>query len=101
MMTPEDVIFKLGQLEPPEIARGMKDAGVQAKRCDTDACAVTQYTYLETKAKRILTGNAILWYDLPSGGWTVVPLPETVKQFISNFDDNHYPELDADSPENM
>lgn len=99
-MTPEDCIFKLGQLEPDEIARLMKDSGVKGEREVSTACAVTQYVYEETKASGIRTGRALMTYH-SGNDWKYFSLPGTVQQFVSNFDDGHYPELDYYAPENM
>ncbi|HEU4967263.1 MAG TPA: hypothetical protein VFT53_07400 [Candidatus Saccharimonadales bacterium] len=99
-MTPEDCIFKLGQLEPDEIARLMKDSGVKAQREVSTACAVTQYVYKESRAERILTGYTTLSYRTHNG-FTNLRLPETVKDFVAKFDDGCYPELDYYAPENM
>lgn len=99
MLTPEDVLFKLGQLVPGEIARLMKDSGVQALRGCPDACAVTQYVYQETRAANISTGSELLIYGEQKD--TYVELPETVQAFINSFDIGCYPELDAWWPENV
>lgn len=101
-MSPEDVLFKLGQLEPDEIARLMKDSGVLALRGCSTACAVTQYVYNETKAENISTGPRNLFMiDRLLGETVSIPLPKTVQKFVHNFDYGQYPELDAWWQENM
>lgn len=98
MMSPEEILFKLGELQPPEIARLMKDSGVKALRACAESCAVTQYVYNETGLPWISTGTTDLHY-----GWksTVVELPSTVQMFVRQFDEGVYPELDAMSPMNQ
>lgn len=100
-MSPEDVLFKLGQLESPEIARLMKDFGVKALRAHFHACAVTQYVYDETKARHINTGCDTLVYYSDLADRVVVALPDTVKQFVGDFDQGLYPELEAEHPMNL
>lgn len=100
-MTPEDVLFKLGQLEPDEIARLMKDSGIQALRCYSTACAVTQYVYNETRLRGISTGYVTLGYQSELGEVKIAILPDTVTAFVGKFDGGEYPELDQNSPENM
>jgi hypothetical protein len=97
-MTPEDVIFKLGQLLPSEIARLMQDSGVKALRTCSSACAVTQYVYDETKMVGIRTGYDSLYYGPEL---QAVELPSSVQTFISLFDDGFFPELDAEHPMNQ
>lgn len=104
MMSPEDVIMKLGELQPDEIARLMKDSGILAVREAGYSCAVTAYLYKETNAQEIYTGVYELKYFPFSddvSGMVEVPLPATVRTFVDQFDLGVYPELDAMSPMNQ
>lgn len=100
-MTPEDCIFKLGQLEPDEIARLMKDSGVVGYQTFPDSCVIANYIRQETGVEVILTGSTYTVMESCVNGNKEIDHPDSVIDFIGRFDSGKYPELDARLMENM
>lgn len=80
------------------VADALKDAGIKGKRMDGQCCPVAKWLRYETGATWVSVDIAEVTLRLPSGPKirTTPPLP--VNNFIGEFDDFAFPELDERPP---
>jgi hypothetical protein len=85
--TPAEVIAKLGELTPDEIARLFADEDIVGEPGAADECPVARYV-------RQQTGQPV---SINCGAWCVDwdhgLLPESVKAFVTLFDSGRYQHL--------
>ena len=88
--TPEEVIDKLGQLQPDEIARLFRDEGVTGVLGQARRCPVASYVRRETGVRISIYDN---WSQKNDGPELGTATPPTVFGFIKHFDGLEYPDL--------
>lgn len=89
-----DHLAKLGQLQPAEIARLFADLGIQGHRMVSTACPVAQYVRAETGTLISIRGSHWITGTISTAQlYRTGDTPETVGQFIGNFDAGIYPRL--------
>jgi hypothetical protein len=87
--TPAEIIAKLGQLVPGEIARLFADENVVGELGKSRECPVARYVRRETGITVVIDYHSwrihgSLWQNL---------LPENVGDFVETFDNDGYPHL--------
>jgi hypothetical protein len=89
-VTPAEVIAKLGELAPGEIARLFTDLGIRGWPARSMSCPVAVYVRQETGVRVYIFGPT--WRTI--GCLDVVELvPQSVREFVDLFDDLCYPGL--------
>ena len=90
--TPEEVIGKLGQLQPDEIARLFRDEGVTGVLGQARRCPVASYVRRETGVRISIYDN---WSQVSGDDFDLLgaATPPTVFEFIRRFDGLEYPDL--------
>jgi hypothetical protein len=93
--TPAEVIAKLGELTPDEIARLFADEDIVGEPGAADECPVARYVHRQT-------GEPV---SVNCGAWGVDGhhglLPESVKAFVTLFDSGRYPHLIEEEVEDL
>jgi hypothetical protein len=88
------VLYLLNQLgeTPEEVAESLKAKGLKGKRKRAHCCPI--YQYLTSHGLDVgVSPNEIVLYDITTKGCDITaPLP--IKQFIYDFDDGKYPNLE-------
>ncbi len=88
--TPAEVMAKLGQLQPDEIARLFRDLGVRGTQGRPRLCPVARYVQNETR-RRVFVTRQVYSVDRPT--LTGTATPTSVAGFIALFDSGMYPDL--------
>lgn len=91
----ENLLRELGDT-PEKVAGTLRQANVRGKIDSVTSCPVAKY--LKSRLGRTYTVGVGLnyvdvWADLGEKKTASVELPESVKQFIRNFDAGRYPDL--------
>jgi hypothetical protein len=86
--TPAEVIAKLGELDPDEIARLFEDEGIVGEVADARECPVARYVRQQTGEHVRVYGTA-QWVR----GQRVFSLPASIAEFVRRFDSERYPHL--------
>lgn len=87
--TPAEVIARLGELTPDEIARLFADEDVVGLVCTSDECPVARYIWKVT-GEYIQVGPSV-WQELEFAARQ--DLPRNVDEFVKRFDSGQYPYL--------
>jgi hypothetical protein len=85
--TPAEVIAKLGELDPDEIARLCADEGIVGAFGSAE-CPVARYVRQQTGEQVRVYGTA-QWVR----GQRVFSLPASIAEFVRRFDSERYPHL--------
>jgi hypothetical protein len=86
--TPAEVIAKLGELVPDEIARLLAEAAIVGLPAVPDKCPVARYVRQESGQYVAISST-----DWADGLSDAAPLPATVAEFVRRFDSERYPHL--------
>jgi hypothetical protein len=86
-----NILNQLGETSE-EVAQSLKDKGFKGKRKRAHCCPI--YQYLTSHGLDVgVSPNEIVLYDITTKGCDITaPLP--IKQFIYDFDDGKYPNLE-------
>lgn len=97
---------KLGGMQPEEIRKLMQDEGIKGQRILSRSCPIANFLKAKTgqHASIGFGSYAIVTYKSvptrPSCTYWIMddpkPNPQSVTEFVVNFDNDQYPELDAD-----
>jgi hypothetical protein len=97
MRTLSEVLLELSPLSGGEIAQKIREAGVKGVPRRSCHCVIARYLCQETGRERIsVCGEDIqVVVDGPTGprGAEFEETPESVADFIHDFDNNRYPDL--------
>jgi hypothetical protein len=96
---PDEIIAKLGELEPDEIAKLFRNLGIVGWTRQAGSCPVANYVQRETGRSAVIDPRR--WHARKVNGrplhqWDNGELPATVAQFVKRFDALGYPELIGD-----
>jgi hypothetical protein len=92
--TPAEVIAKLGELDPDEIARLLAEAAIVGLPAVSGECPVARYVrqesgqYVVISSKHWANAHYVNFIDAAA-----MPLPATVAEFVRRFDSERYPHL--------
>ena len=94
--TPDEIIAKLGELSPDEIAHLLRDAGVRGHLRLGEVCPVARYVKLNSATLTVNIGRSrYAAFDEESRCTATGELPRSVKHFALRFDGGRYPDLIA------
>jgi hypothetical protein len=88
--SPAEVIAKLGELTPAEIAQLFAEEGITGEVADARECPVARYVHQQTGV--LVSIGAGHWLPQAAAG-TAEALPENVETFVRLFDSVEWPHL--------
>lgn len=92
----DEVVGRLADKTPDEIADVMRRAGIRGRRCSAKRCPIANWVVLQIpQFGGVVVGTATVSVLDPSRHLISATLPNSVASFISRFDAREYPDLIA------
>lgn len=99
-MTLKEILDRLGNLNPAEIAHRLETEGVKGYVRDPNSCPIANYVARKVETSNVSAGPFyISVFDLANRVFNSATTPHSVAEFMGLFDDGEYPNLIKDDDE--